>query len=76
MSIYNTIIESNVNTLKEMGKKETRFNLRIMVIITCIARIPLIDSTTVNSNKNVLSQLDGDDISGNHVDVCCFMVTY
>lgn len=62
-----------------MGVKKTRFNLRIILIITCIARIPIIDSMTVNTNKNVINQLDGDDISSQsrgHVDVCCFMVIY
>ena len=54
-----------------MGEQE-RYNLAIIVALAYIV-IPMIDSTAaVDTYKNTMSQLDGqDDIFGSHQDVCC-----
>ena len=52
-----------------MGE-QARFILNIFVAITCIV-IPMTDSTVVAAFENGMNQLDGHDISGSFVDVCC-----
>ena len=54
-----------------MGGKP-RFILVVVVTITYIA-ISIIESATID-DKNAMSQLDDNDISGSHVDLCCTAV--
>ena len=54
---------------EEMGEQAT-FTLGIIVIITYFL-IPMTESTSIDTYKNTISQLDGNDISGSHIDICC-----
>ena len=55
-----------------MDKKE-RIVLGIIVIFTYIV-VP-IDSTAVETYEKIItSQLDGHDVCGSHVDICCDLV--
>lgn len=52
----------------------TTFFLGIIAIISIM--IPMIDSTANTNNKNAMTFLDGDFVSGSHVDICCTPVSY
>ena len=56
-----------------MGE-QARCVLRIIVFIVCTG-ILTINSATANTYKNaMMSQLDGDNLSRNHLDLCCLKV--
>ena len=51
------------------------FFLRIILII--IIGISMIESTAINTDDDAMRLiLDGDDVSGSHVDICCSLVSY
>jgi len=52
--------------------KQEKFSILGIMVITYIV-IPMIESVTVD-DKNAMSQLNDDDTTGSHVNLCCQMV--
>ena len=46
-------------------------------ILLIIIGISMIESTAININNDAMRLiLDGSDVSGSHVDICCSLVSY